>query len=169
MEKEAILQKLEKDLDETASNKLKAEDKLDVIKKGIKRKTSLKENERNTEIKSLEEIKNNKMSEINTSILNSKEVSDKRIQELKKEQISELGNKGADTKRLSVIDNRLSDVEKDLDYIKENETIVIEYNKDKRELFDKVPQLKVDKASLEKKETSIISEHKIELNKIITK
>ena len=169
LEKEAILQKLEKDLDETASNKLKAEDKLDVIKKGIKRKTSLKENERNTEIKSLEEIKNNKMSEINTSILNSKEVSDKRIQELKKEQISELGNKGADTKRLSVIDNRLSDVEKDLDYIKENETIVIEYNKDKRELFDKVPQLKVDKASLEKKETSIISEHKIELNKIITK
>lgn len=169
LEKEAILQKLEKDLDEAASHKLKAEDKLDVIKKGIKRKTSLKENERNSEIKSLEATKNNEISKINTSILNSKEVSDNRIQELKKEQISELGNKGADTKRLNVIDDRLNDVEKDLDYIKENETIVIEYNKDKRELFDKVPQLKVDKASLEKKQTSIISEHKIELNKINSK
>jgi hypothetical protein len=169
LEKEAILQKLEKDLDEAASNKLKAQDKLDVIKKGIKRKTSLKENERDSEIKSLEKIKNNKINEITISISNGKEVSDKRIQELKKEQTSELGNKGADTKRLGVIDARLNDVEKDLEYIKENETIVIEYNKDKRELFDKVPQLKVDKASLEKNQDTIISEHKIELNKIITK
>ncbi|WP_034894751.1 ATP-binding protein [Gillisia sp. Hel_I_29] len=169
LEKENILQKLENDLDEIASKKLKAEDNLKVIKKGIKRKTSLKENERDSEIKSLEEIKNNKIYEINTSISNGKEVSDKRIQELKKEQTSELGNKGADTKRLSVIDNRLNDVEKDLDYIKNNEIIVIEYNKDKRELFDKVPLLKVDKASLEIKQTSIIKEHKIELNKINTK
>ncbi len=169
LEKETILQNLENDIDEAASNKLKAQDKLDVIKKGIKRKTSLKENERDSEIKSLEKIKNNKINEITISISNGKEVSDKRIQELKKEQTSELGNKGADTKRLSVIDDRLNDVEKDLEYIKENERIVIEYNKDKRELFDKVPQLKVDKASLEKKQDSIISEHKIELNKIITK
>ena len=43
---------------------------------------------------------------------------------------------------------------------------MIEYNKDKRELFDKVPQLKADRASLEKKQTSIIDEHKIELDKI---
>jgi len=169
LEKETILQNLENDLDEIVSNKLKAEDNLEVIKKGIKRKTSLKENERDSEIKSLEKIKNNKIYEINISISNGKEVSDKRIQELKKEQTSELGNKGADTKRLSVIDDRLNDVEKDLEYIKENETIVIEYNKDKRELFDKVPQFKVDKASLEKKQTSITTEHKIELNKINTK
>jgi len=169
LEKETILQNLENDLDQIVSSKLKAGDNLEVIKKGIKRKTSLKENERDSEIKSLEKIKSIKIYEINISISNGKEVSDKRIQELKKEQTSELGNKGADTKRLSVIDDRLNDVEKDLEYIKENETIVIEYNKDKRELFDKVPQLKVDKASLEKKQASIISEHKIELNKIITK
>jgi hypothetical protein len=168
-EKEAILQKLENDLDEVASKKLKAEDNLEVIKKGIRRKTSLKEKERDSEIKSLEEIRNNTISEIKISISNGKEVSDKRIQELKKEQTSELDNKGADTKRLNIIDIRLNDIEKDLDYIKENETIVIEYNKDKRELFDKVPQLKVDKTSLDKKQASIVNEHKIELNKINSK
>jgi hypothetical protein len=169
LEKETISQKIENDLDEIASKKLKAENNLEIIKKGIKRKTSLKEKERDSEIKSLEETKNNKISEINASILNSKEVSDKRIQELKKEQTSELDNKGADTKRLNIIDDRLNDLEKDLDYIKENEVIVIEYNKDKRELFDKVPQLKVDKTSLEKKQASIVNEHKIELNKINSK
>ena len=169
LEKETILQKLESDLDEIASKKLKAQEVLEVLKNGIKRKISLKENERNTEIESLEEIKNKSISEINISISSGKDESDKRIQHLKKEQTSELGNKGADTKRLNIIDNRLQEIEKDLDYIKGNETIVIEYNKDKRELFDKVPQLKVDKTSLEKKQTSIISEHKIELNKINTK
>ena len=87
-EKEAILQKLENDLDEVASKKLKAKDNLEFIKKGIRRKTSLKEKERDSEIKSLEEIRNNTISEIKTSISNSKEVSDKRIQELKKEHIS---------------------------------------------------------------------------------
>ncbi|REE07648.1 chromosome segregation ATPase [Winogradskyella pacifica] len=169
LEKETILQKLESDLDEIASKKLKAQEDLEVLKNGIKRKISLKENERNTEIESLEDIKNKSISEINISISSGKDESDKRIQQLKKEQTSELGNKGADTKRLNIIDNRLQEIEKDLDYIKGNETIVIEYNKDKRELFDKVPQLKVDKTSLEKKQTSIISEHKIELNKINTK
>lgn len=168
-EKETILQKLERDLDEIASKKLKAEENLESIKKGIKRKINLKEKERDSETKSLEDVKNQKVSEINTSISENKLSSDKRIQELKKEQTSELDKKGADTERLNIIDNKLNDIAKDLDYIKDNETIVIEYNKDKRELFDRVPQLKVNKTSLEKKQTSIINDHKIELNKINTK
>ncbi len=168
-EKEAVLQKLENDLDEVASKKLKAEDNLELIKKGIRRKTSLKEKERDSEIKSLEEIRNNTISDIKIAISNDKEASDTRLQQLKKEQNSELDNKGADTNRLNEIDDRLNDIEKDLDFIKEHETIVIEYNKDKRELFDKVPQLKVEKTSLEKKQASIVNEHKIELNKINSK
>ena len=165
-EKETISKKLENDLEEIASNKLKAQDNLENIKKRINQKIGLKEKERNTEIAALEKIKNNKIDEINTSILDKKEESNKRIQELKKEQTSELDNKGADTKRLNTIDDRLSEVDRALDYIKNNETIVIEYNKDKRELFDKVPQLKADRASLEKKQTSIIDEHKIEKDKL---
>ena len=165
-EKETISKKLENDLEEIASKKLKAQDNLENIKKGINQKIGLKEKERDSEIAALEKIKNNKIDEINTSILDKKEESDKRIQELKKEQTSELDNKGADTKRLNTIDDRLSEVDRALDYIKNNETIVIEYNKDKRELFDKVPQLKADRASLEKKQTSIIDEHKIEKDKL---
>ncbi|KAB1070442.1 ATP-binding protein [Tamlana haliotis] len=169
LEKEAILQKLENDIDEIASKKLKAEENLESIKKGIKRKINHKEKERNSEIKSFEESKIQKIYEINTSISENKLASDKRIQKLKKEQTSELNKKGADTERLNIIDNRLNNITNDLDYIKDIETIVIEYNKDKRELFDKVPQLKVDKISLEKKQTSMVDTHKIELNKFNTK
>ena len=168
-EKETVLQKLEDHLNEIASKKLKAEEVLNNINKGIKRKISLKEKERHTEIKVLEETKNEKISVINNSISNTNSASDKRIKELKKEQSSELEKKGADTKRLNLIESRLSKIKTELEYIKENETLVIEYNKDKRELFDNVPQLKVDKASLEKKQSTIINEHRIELNKVNTK
>ena len=168
-EKEAILQKLEDDLNETASKKLKAQEILKNIKKGINRKLIIKEKERETEINDLEENMNQKISEIKNATSKVNAASEKRIEELKKEQNSELEYKGADTKRITQIEYRLNQITKDLDYIKENETLVIEYNKDKRELFDTVPQLKVKKESFEKKQASIISENKIELNKLNTK
>jgi hypothetical protein len=90
LEKETISQKLENDLDETASKKIKAEENLENIKNGIKRKINLKEKERDSETKSLEEARNQKISEINTSIFENKLASDKRIQEIKKEQTLEL-------------------------------------------------------------------------------
>lgn len=169
LEKESAIKKLENNLEEIASKKVKTQEILQNIKKGIKRKISLQEKKRDREIKALEESKSQKIAEINTSISIHKSASNKRIQELKEKQNSEFENKGADTKRLNTIDDRLNNITKDLDYIKENETLVIEYQKDKRELFDKVPQLKVEKASLEKKQNTIINKHKIELNKINTK
>ncbi|MBS9766128.1 MAG: ATP-binding protein [Flavobacteriaceae bacterium] len=163
------LQKIEKGLEEIASKKLKAEEILANIKNGIKRKISLKEKERDSEVISLQKVKNKQVDEIEIAVENHKSASEKRIQELKKEQSSELDKKGADTKRLDVIESRLSEITKGLEYIKNNERIVIEYDKDKRELFDKVPQWKVEKASLEKKQISMEGEHKIELDKINAK
>jgi hypothetical protein len=53
-----------------------------------------------------------------------------------------------------------------LNYIKNNERIVIEFDKDKRDLFDKIPQLKADKASLEIKQKTITDEHQLERRKL---
>ena len=92
-EKEAAIKKSENNLGEIASKKVKAEEILQNIKKGIKRKISLKEKERDKEIKALEESKSQKIAEINTSISNHKSASNKRIQELKEKQSSELEKK----------------------------------------------------------------------------
>lgn len=164
--KATLLQQLENDLEELAAKKLNAQNNLDNIKNGIKRKITLKENERNTELKNLEEVKNEKINVLNTSISENKKETDKRIQELKAKQTKELDNKGADTKRLSVIDDNLEEIEKNLAFIKNNERIVIEYEKDKRELFDNVPTLKANKVSEEKKQEVITDEHKVEMNKM---
>lgn len=167
--KETLLQQLENDLEELAAKKLKAQNNFDSIKNGIKRKITLKENERNVELEKLEELKNEKVNILNTSISENKKETAKRIQELKDTQTTELDNKGADTKRLSVIDGNLEEIEKNLVFIKNNERIVIEYEKDKRELFDNVPTLKANKVSEEKKQEVITDEHKVEMNKMNTK
>ncbi|MGW8123782.1 ATP-binding protein [Roseivirga echinicomitans] len=167
--KETLLQQLESDLEELAAKKLKAQNNFDSIKNGIKRKITLKENERNAELEKLEELKNEKVNVLNASISENKKETTKRIQELKDKQTKELDNKGADTKRLSVIDGNLEEIEKNLVFIKNNERIVIEYEKDKRELFDNVSTLKANKVSEEKKQEVITDEHKVEMNKMNTK
>lgn len=164
--KETLLQQLENDLEELAAKKLKAQNNFDSIKNGIKRKITLKENERNVELEKLEELKNEKVNVLNTSISENKKETTKRIQELKNKQTTELDTKGADTKRLSVIDRNLEEIEKNLVFIKNNERIVIEYEKDKRELFDNVPTLKANKVSEEKKQEVITDEHKVEMIKM---
>lgn len=167
--KENLLQQLENDLEELAAKKLNALNNLDSIKNGIKRKITLKENERNTELERLEKLKNEKVNALNTSISENKTETVKRIQELKEKQTKELDNKGADTKRLTIIDGNLEEIHNNLIFIKDNERIVIEYEKDKRELFDNVPTLKANKVSEEKKQEVIIEEHKIEMDKMNTK
>jgi len=165
-EKKSILEEIENALNEVTVQKLKAQEHLDRIKKGIKRKITLKENERNAEVLRLQGLSKTKIDEIQLSISNHKEESEKRVQELRKEETSKLENKGADTNRISVIENTLMDVEKAIDYIKRNEALVIEYNKDKRELFDRVPELKAEKVTFEKKQNLIIETHKTEVVKL---
>ncbi len=117
----------------------------------------------------MEDAKNDKITALNNSISESEATAKNRIQELKNKQTQELNNKGADTKRLSEIETGLEKIARDLLYISNNERIVIEYEKDKRELFDKVPQLKADKISLSKKQEHIEQEHKSEMDKISNK
>lgn len=167
--KATLLQHLENDLEELAAKKLNAQNNLDNIKNGIKRKITLRENERNAELEKLDKLKNEKIDVLKTSISENKTETDKRIQELKDKQTKELDNKGADTKRLSVIDGNLEEIEKNLVFIKNNERIVIEYEKDKRELFDTIPTLKANKVSEEKKQDVITDEHKVEMNKMNSK
>lgn len=51
----------------------------------------------------------------------------------------ELHSQGADTERLQDIADQLVQIEKELSFIKENATLVIEYQKDKRDLIDRIP------------------------------
>jgi len=70
--------------------------------------------------------------------------------ELTVQKETELSNRGVDTKRLDEIDSKLALVRNELGFIEENRDAVAEYNKDKREYLDKVPEFKSQKQLLDK-------------------
>lgn len=168
-EKKTTFDHLENELNNVAAQKQKSNDQLASIKQSIKRKITLKENERNTEIAKLDATKDLKIKDIEASILNRKTEVNQRLESLKKNQKSELANKGADTKRIADIENRVNSIEEGLNYIKQHEALVIEYKKDKRELFDKVPEWKIERLSLEKKQNAMEQEHQSETEKLVEK
>jgi len=168
-EKEKALQIFENELEKLSNLKGKSQTNLDGIVKSINREVTKKENERESEIGKIETLKDETILTLNKAISTNKTNSQKRLQDIKALQNKELSNKGADTKRLDLIDNRLSEITNALSFIKNNEVLVIEYKKDKRELFDKVPQFKVDKSVLEKKQSTLIDEQKIEKSRFDSK
>ncbi len=168
-EKEKALQEFEIELENLSNLKGKAQNNLDIIVKSINREVTKKEKERESKISKIGSLKDETILKIEENVLKNKTDSEKRLQEIKSIQNKELSSKGADTKRLDLIDNRLSEINNALNFIKDNEVLVIEFQKDKRELFDKVPQFKVDKSVLEKKQSTLIDEQKTEKSKFDSK
>ena len=79
-----------------------------------------------------------------------KEANQKRKGEINSQKEKELSQKGADTNRLTAIDRRLEVLVDELLFIDKNRETVSDYNKDKRDYFDKVQDFKNDKQALEK-------------------
>ena len=68
-----------------------------------------------------------------------KQQTEERKKELKQVQENELNGKGADTVTIRKYDDRLAEINKELDYIGKSRPQVLYYEKDKEELFDKEP------------------------------
>lgn len=62
----------------------------------------------------------------------------------------ELHTQGADTERLQNIANQLGQIEQELSFIKKHATLVIEYQKDKRDLIEHIPAWKRQEEDLKK-------------------
>lgn len=62
--------------------------------------------------------------------------------EYERQMKQELHSQGADTERLQQISSQLRDIDRELQFIKEHATLLIEYQKDKRDLIDHIPEWK---------------------------
>jgi hypothetical protein len=168
-EKLNVLQKIKDNLKTISSKEYSLIDKLKQIKESIDREIKEKDIEKNGKIKYVKELKNDEIKNIKYFISENNINSSNRVKELKAQQNSELNNKGADTKRLKIIDELLIKINYDLDFVKDNETLVIEYQKDKREIFDKVDQFKNDKLFFEKKKKILVDEQRVERDNLNVK
>lgn len=151
-EKQAALEKLQTSLDELTEKELNARKALEKIEAQLNRRLNGKERERNQKILELERLRDQQLEIFDGQIVESRLEYQKRKEEVQVQKNQELDNKGADTTRLNRIEQELTRIEIELEFIEKNRDLVAGYYKDKRELFDRLKEFKNQKQLLEREQ-----------------
>ncbi len=151
-EKQIACHQLERHLEDVSEAQLVAQKKLDTLEAQLNRRLKAKQRERDQKIAERQRICDQKLVELDSHIKESQEASLLRKREIEAEKRSELENKGADTGRLTIIEQKLEQITQELEFIENNRNLVAEYEKDKRELFDRLKEFRNSKQLLERKQ-----------------
>lgn len=166
-EKESTLRNIEREISKLITEKIKAIENKERISNTISRQINTKNNEKEKFIKAEKEILDKKIANLDIEISQKEKETSERKVELKNQQKSELNDKGANTKRISELDIKISHLESELNFIENNRDKVVEYNKDKRELFDNVIEYTSEKKHLGEQLENEITNHDIQKNKLL--
>jgi hypothetical protein len=109
-----------------------------------------KEKERDKVISAEKERINSLLVDIEAEIKVKNTDTEKQRKDIAIRKNKELSEKGADTERISEIDDKLLILNNDLKFIEDNYALVIEYKKDKRDFIDKTSEFKQEKQKHEK-------------------
>lgn len=134
----------------------KAQETLETSKKALRKSKDNKQKEKTRRINEHKAENTKTLEEIKTQLQEKRNKINEQVEKLKKQRNGELNSKGADTKRLSEIEKEITTIENELNYIENNRTKVSDYQKDKRELFDKEKTFKTDIDGLQKKLTKTL-------------
>jgi hypothetical protein len=104
------------------------------------------ENAYKQKLKKLEKALDQDLQEIDQRYQSRIDEEQARKKELEAEKTQALKEKGANTERLEELDARLAEIRNELRFITDHQTLVVEYRKDKRELIDRVDEMKAEKA-----------------------
>jgi hypothetical protein len=149
-DKQTELKNIENEENRLSEEKIKAEEQVAKIANSIDVGIHKKRKEKETKVKVEQQKLNDISSKIDAEITQKKAEISEKESEIKQQQKSELDTKGADTKRITEIELRLTEIGSELIFIDNNRDKVAEYNKDKRELFDREAELKNKKTSHER-------------------
>lgn len=148
-EKQKALQDIENEITRMSEEKINDELKVEKIKQNLDKQLKKKEKEKNDKIFSGQQTINDYIATVDSEISAERTKCNEKQAEIKLQKSNELEAKGADTKRITEIESRLAEIAAELSFIENNRDIVAEYNKDKRELFDKEAEFKNKKVGLE--------------------
>lgn len=166
-EKEAELKLIDDDISKLSDEKIKAEEQVQKIEGGITKQIDAKKKEKEVKVKAEQQKLTDAVVKIDLLIKEETNAIFKKQEEIKGKQKKELDTKGADTKRIQEIDLRLSVIDPELIFIDNNRDTVAEYNKDKRELFDKEDDFKSKKILFEKQLETELAKHQQQKGKLI--
>lgn len=166
-EQKAELEIIDNAISKLSEEKTNAEEQVQKVEGSITKLIDAKKKEKEGKIKAEQQKRTETISKIDSLIQGEQTSIVKKEAEIKVKQKKELGNKGADTKRIEEIDLRLSLIDPELIFIDNNRDTVAEYNKDKRELFDKEDEFKGKKTLFEKQLETELAKHKQQQEKFI--
>ena len=158
-DKRSALENEEAAIQKENEEKLNAQNTFKEIENAIQKQIDQKRKERDKKSDAEQNKTKEFITAIHLEIKSKKKEILLQIDGLKKEQSEELHNKGADTRRISQIDKRIEELQTELDFIDAHRDKVAEYNKDKRELFDKMDFSKSLKNQLENQLQTELSKH----------
>ena len=92
----------------------------------------------------------NKQEEIHLSIASEKQKTDELLATMDKDLLHELSGKGVDTERITALRNEVASTEQELVFIDQHRRLVYDYEKDKREFFDRMDEFRNEKQLAEK-------------------
>lgn len=119
------------------------------IRNEISSRIEKKNKEKNKKINLTKQETKKLINDITVAIDEKEEETHSLIEKIKANRQEELTTKGADTTRIALLDVQIDRCIQELAFIEQHRDRVIEYNKDKRELFDQVDSFKNQKTILE--------------------
>lgn len=158
-DQKAELERVDNDIARLEEERIKAAEEVEKIKGSILKLIDAKKKEKEAKIKTDQKKLTDILEQIESEIQIEKSETAEKESEIKSNQKKEFQTKGADTKRIAEIDLRLSEINPELIFIDNNRDKVAEYNKDKRELFDKEDHFKDHKNLLEKQLQTDFEKH----------
>lgn len=150
LEKRKDIDKANFSIEEATFLELNAKTDVERVEEELGKLIKAKEKEREKKIEAEGDKINQLIINVEAEIKVERQANQKRKGEINTQREKELSQKGADTHRLTAIDKRLEVLRVELLFIDENRETVSDYNKDKRDYFDKVKEFKNDKQILEK-------------------
>ncbi|MBC7509724.1 MAG: ATP-binding protein [Ferruginibacter sp.] len=140
-----------------------AQQNLQQTEDDLNKQAKAKEREYAKKIAGIDLLLNQQLAQLQAAVKNQQATLEQQQQEIKKNQQQELAGKGADTKRIAVLDEKIQLIHTELKFIEDKRDLVAEYKKDKKELIDKADGFKSSKANLDKQ--YLLEEEKFSLYK----
>ncbi len=150
-EQQQALQQINDLIDAATEKHLEAKQFLQSIEDGLQKQLKAKEKEHDKKLNIEEETLKTRLQFIENDVATYHKNYEKQIQKLRKQQQAELAGEGANTEQLTALENDITQLQKELNFIEKNRDLVTEYKKDKRELLDKVDSFKNEKSVLEQR------------------
>lgn len=143
--KRSEVQDIEQELEKVENEKQVARVQLEKLEKNVSTQQEVRRRERDNKIKQEQSDLQEKLLEIELKIAEQRRQAELRKSEILAQSKKALEDEGADVERITIIEEELKSIAKELDFIDENRDKVADFKKDKRELFDLVDAFKANK------------------------